>query len=73
MPASLIYFVCWVEHPELRTARRGTVLVDQLQIHDRKWAYCSAGGKSGHSWEAIDPLSIVDVKLYERRRKEDAN
>jgi hypothetical protein len=67
--ASLVYFVCWVDHPKL-TARGGAVLVDQLQIHQDKWAYCSTGGKAGHVWEPIDPLSLVDVQLHHRWRKE---
>lgn len=68
--ASLVYFVCWLKHAELRPARGRAVLLNQLQIHEAKWAYCSAGATSGHSWETVEPLSIVDVKLYERHRKE---
>jgi hypothetical protein len=69
MPASLVHFVCWVKHPDLHVRGR-PVLVDQLQIHDKKWAYCAGGGKSDHLWEAIDPLSLVDVQLHDRWRRE---
>jgi hypothetical protein len=68
--SSLIHFVCWVEHPDLRRARGGVVLRDQVQVHEGRWAYCSTGGKTDHVWEPIGPLTVDDVKLYERRRNE---
>jgi hypothetical protein len=65
-----IYFVCWVEHPDLHTARSGTVIRDQVTIHEGRWAYCSSGGKYDHRWEPIEPVDMGTVKMYERHRRE---
>jgi hypothetical protein len=67
---SLIYFVCWIEHPDLLIRGRA-VQRNQLQIHEGKWAYCSSGGKAGHVWNPINPLDVAQVKLWERRRNDE--
>ena len=67
--ASRICFVCWVAHPPLRN-EHGPVLIYQLQIYAGTWAFCALGGKSGHSWEPIEPLSVEEVRMYERWRRD---
>ena len=69
MPESRFYFVCWRDHAPLKKAGR-TVLVDQMQIHEGRWAYCALGGKVDHAWEPIEPLDLTGIKLYELRRRE---
>jgi hypothetical protein len=68
--ASLIHFVCWVNHPEVRTARSGVVLRAHVTVHDGQWAYCSTGGRAGHVWEPIEPRDLTALKMYELHRRE---
>jgi hypothetical protein len=39
-----------------------------VTIHDGGWAYCPAGAQSDHKWEAIDPVTLTDLRLVEAAR-----
>jgi len=33
-----------------------------VTYHDGKWAYCPLGNHEGHSWAAIEPASLDEIK-----------
>jgi len=39
-----------------------------VTIHEGVWAYCPAGARSGHEWEAIEPVTLTDLRLVEAAR-----
>jgi hypothetical protein len=46
-------------------ASRSTTLVagSPVTIHDGVWAYCPGGSRTDHEWEAIEPVTLTDLKL----------
>ena len=43
-----------------------------VTIHDGAWAYCAAGARSEHAWEAIPPVTLSDLKLIAVARAREA-
>jgi hypothetical protein len=39
-----------------------------VTIHDGGWAYCPAGSRADHAWQAIEPVTLADLKLVEAVR-----
>ena len=71
MKSNLVEYVCRATaHGD---ASRGSAAkqASPITIHDRAWAYCPAGARSDHEWEAIDPVSLTDLKVtaYARARE----
>jgi hypothetical protein len=52
--AALIEFVCIASH-----GRRGD---PSITLEQRSWAYCAAGGGTGHQWARIDPTAIETLR-----------
>jgi hypothetical protein len=42
-----------------------------VTIHNGAWAYCPAGARTEHEWDAIEPVTLTNLKLMEvvRRRE----
>jgi hypothetical protein len=36
-----------------------------VTIYEGAWAYCPVGASSEHLWEAIEPVSLSDLKLID--------
>jgi hypothetical protein len=43
-----------------------------VTIHDGAWAYCPAGARTEHEWEAIEPVTLSDLKLIAVARAREA-
>jgi len=65
MNSDLVRFVCRAK-VHVDASRNATVAVGSpVTIHERAWAYCPAGARSDHEWEAIEPVTLTDLKLVE--------
>ena len=72
MDSNLVRFVCRAKvHLEADGAAMGAI-VSPVTINDGTWAYCPAGAGSDHDWEAIDPVSMADLKLIQEARPREA-
>jgi hypothetical protein len=60
-----ICFVCRVKHVDARALSKESCVESPITVHDGRWAYCAAGGHTDHLWEAIDPVSLLELKLAE--------
>jgi hypothetical protein len=68
MKTSLVRFICRAK-VHVDASRNATVAVGSpVTIHDGAWAYCPAGARSEHVWEAIEPVTLADLKLIEVAR-----
>ena len=65
MKTDLVRYVCRAQAhvTPSRTARLAAV--NPVTIHDGVWAYCPAGSRTDHEWEAIEPVALTDLKLVE--------
>ncbi|TME66043.1 MAG: hypothetical protein E6I54_02585 [Chloroflexi bacterium] len=65
MNTDLVRYVCRAQAhvTPSRTARLAAV--NPVTIHDGVWAYCPAGSRTDHEWEAIEPVALTDLKLVE--------
>jgi hypothetical protein len=58
---ALIHYRCTApEHQQPTADPRSPT--SPVTYHDGKWAYCPLGFHDGHSWAAIEPASIDEVK-----------
>jgi len=39
-----------------------------VTIYEGAWAYCPGGASSEHEWEAIEPVTLADLRLVEEVR-----
>jgi hypothetical protein len=63
MNSDLVRFVCRARM-HLEASRNATVAVGSpVTINDGAWAYCPAGARAEHKWEAIEPVTLADLKL----------
>ena len=68
MNSNLVRFVCRSKM-HVDASRNATVAVGSpVTIHESAWAYCPAGARSEHAWEAIEPVTLTDLKLVEAVR-----
>ncbi len=68
MNSNLVRFVCRAKM-HVDASRNATVAVGSpVTIHDGAWAYCSAGARTEHVWEAIEPVTLTNLKLIEVAR-----
>jgi hypothetical protein len=65
MNSNLVRFICRAK-VHVDASRNATVAVGSpVTIHEGAWAYCPAGARGEHVWEAIDPVTLADLKLIE--------
>lgn len=63
MNTDLVRHVCRAK-AHLEVSRNGREAEGSpVTIHDGGWAYCPAGARSEHQWEAIEPVSVADLRL----------
>jgi len=69
MNSDLVRYVCRAQaHMDAsRTARFAAG--NPVTIHQGAWAYCSAGSGTDHAWEAIEPVTLADLRLVEAVRR----
>jgi hypothetical protein len=68
MNSNLVRFICRAKI-HVDASRNATVAVGSpVTIHESAWAYCPAGARSEHVWEAIEPVTLADLKLIEISR-----
>jgi hypothetical protein len=66
--SNLVRFICRAK-AHVDASRNATVAVGSpVTIHEGAWAYCPAGSRSDHTWEAIEPVTLTDLKLIEIAR-----
>jgi hypothetical protein len=72
MNTDFVRFVCRSSiHSEAR--RKPTEAVrSPVTIHDGAWAYCPEGAAIEHEWEAIEPVTLADLRLNEVVRPREA-
>jgi hypothetical protein len=71
--SNLVRFVCRAK-VHVEASRNATVAVGSpVTIHDGAWSYCPAGARTDHEWEAVEPVTLSDLKLIAvARRRETA-
>jgi hypothetical protein len=68
MNSNLVRFTCRAK-VHVDASRNATVAAGSpVTIHEGAWAYCPAGARSEHVWEAIEPVTLSDLKLIEISR-----
>jgi hypothetical protein len=72
MNTDLVRFICR-SSIHLEASRTPTEAVrSPVTIHDGAWAYCPGGAQTEHEWEAIEPVSLANLKLIEVGRPREA-
>ena len=65
LTSNLVRFVCRAK-VHVDASRNATVAVGSpVTIHDGAWAYCPAGARTEHEWDAIEPVTLTNLKLME--------
>ena len=72
MNTSLVRFVCRAKEHVDATPDPTMDVGSPVTIHDGAWAYCPAGARTGHEWEAIEPVSLTELKLVTVGRPREA-
>ena len=63
--SNLVRFICRAK-VHVDASRNATVAVGSpVTVHEGAWAYCAAGARAEHAWEAIAPVTLSDLKLIE--------
>lgn len=57
--AAFISWVCRADHAPPQGRGKDPAAVT---IYERSWAFCVAGGREGHSWEAIEPTAVEQLR-----------
>jgi hypothetical protein len=58
---ALIHYRCSATEHQHSTADPRSP-TSPVSFYDGKWAYCPLGFHEGHSWAAIEPVSIDDIR-----------
>ena len=65
MNSNLVRYVCRAK-VHVDASRNATVAAGSpVTIHEGTWAYCAAGARVEHEWEAIEPVTLTNLKLIE--------
>jgi len=70
--SNLVRFVCRAKVHLDGDGTATVAVVSPVTINDGVWAYCPAGAGADHDWEAIDPVSLADLKLIGAARLREA-
>lgn len=57
--SALISWVCRVDH----AFREDAMSLPAVTIHKGAWAFCVAGGEDPHTWQAIEPKSVEQLRI----------
>jgi hypothetical protein len=70
MKSNLVEYVC---RAKVHVAASGpAVSASPVTIHEGAWAYCPAGAREAHQWEAIEPVSLTYLKVIGFARAREA-
>jgi hypothetical protein len=71
--SNLVRFVCHAKS-HVEASRNATIGGGSpVTIHQGAWSYCPAGAHTEHEWEAVEPVTLSDLKLIAvARRRETA-
>ena len=61
----LIELVCRKDHGASERQDFSPVLT----VYERKWGWCVNSGDSNHVWDAVEPLSLDELRLRERAHR----
>jgi hypothetical protein len=65
MNSDLVRFICRAK-VHVDASRNATVAAGSpVTVHEGAWAYCAAGARTDHVWEAIEPVTLTNLKLVE--------
>ena len=64
MKSNLVGYVCRAKaHVDARNA--SVPAGSPVTVYEGEWAYCPAGARTEHQWEAIEPVSLAELRLVE--------
>jgi hypothetical protein len=70
--SNLVRYVCRAK-VHVDASRSATSPVGSpVTVYDGAWAYCAAGEREEHAWEAIEPVTLSNLKLIEVARRREA-
>jgi hypothetical protein len=61
--SNLVRFVCRAKVHVDASRTAAVALGSPVTIHQGAWSYCPAGARTDHEWEAIEPVTLSDLKL----------
>ena len=68
MNSDLVRFICRAKvHVDASNAA-SVAVGSPVTIYESAWAYCPAGARTEHHWEAIEPVTLSDLRLMEVAR-----
>jgi hypothetical protein len=63
MNSNLVRYVCRAK-VHVDASRNATVAAGSpVTVYEGEWAYCAAGARTEHGWEAIEPVTLTNLKL----------
>ena len=68
MNTDLVRYVCRSQDHLAMSRSAALAAGNPVTIHDGVWAYCPGGSRTDHEWEAIEPVTLTDLKLVEAVR-----
>jgi hypothetical protein len=72
MNSDLVRYVCRAR-VHVDASRNGAVAAGSpVTVHEGVWAYCPAGARAEHAWEAIEPVTLTGLKLIKLPRPREA-
>jgi hypothetical protein len=72
MNTDLVRFVCRSSAHNEASRNQTEAVRSPVTIHEGAWAYCPGGAQTEHEWEAIEPVSLADLRLVEAVRPREA-
>ena len=71
MKSNLVEYVCRAR-AHVDASRSSEAPASPVTIHQGAWAYCPAGARSDHEWDAIEPVSLTDLQVTGLARAREA-
>ncbi|MDQ2912560.1 MAG: hypothetical protein M3T56_04810 [Chloroflexota bacterium] len=72
MKSNLVGYVCRAQ-VHVDASRNATVAAGSpVTVYEGEWAYCPAGARTEHDWQAIEPVTLTNLKFTEMPRPREA-
>ena len=68
MKSNLVGYVCRAKAHIDASRNAGPSAGSPVTVYEGEWAYCPAGARTEHQWEAIEPVTLSDLKFVEAVR-----
>jgi hypothetical protein len=65
MNNALVRYVCRAKAHIAMSLSAKPADASPVTIHAGSWAYCPAGARADHSWEAVEPVTLANLKLLD--------